>query len=252
MGAGVLGKLVDYMAQQPEGVLWRFLPEVFILRYVVVGSGGVGNHPHAREGHIADIANLGDGGRLHVNGVNVGIMAANAFEHFWVGHKNVAGAYQPVLHGVAFLKTCKGVHAAVGVEKAGTSGCVAPLRAGTAPNVMVGYTCPHHDVEHSGIAAGASGHSGVDYKFRLEVLDHHHRSEGGVHFAYAALHGYDVCIAYGSAIKSVPVNIFCGAIVQERYQKLQLLVHRYNYAYFHLFGVLSWYAAIVMAMGLQI
>lgn len=106
--------------------------------------------------------------------------------------EDVAGGYEAVLEGVALLEAREGVDHVGGVEVLRAIGGYSPLGAGAAPYVVVGYACAYYYVEYAGVAAGASGYSGVDDEVGVEGVDECDGAHCGVDFAYAAFHGYDV------------------------------------------------------------
>ena len=57
-----------------EGLLGDGVPEIVILRGIGVAQRDVADESERDEGYLIDVAHLGDGARLHVDGLGLGEM----------------------------------------------------------------------------------------------------------------------------------------------------------------------------------
>ena len=89
-----MSEALDEGACDLKGVVGDGIPEVVILRGIGVAQGDVADDAERDEGHLVDIARLGDGTRLHVDSFGIGEVADNFAHFFTCIYKPVASHYQ--------------------------------------------------------------------------------------------------------------------------------------------------------------
>lgn len=171
-----------------EGTGAEFGPEVGVLLPVVGGgAGGVADDAEAEEGDVAEVAGVGDGGRLHVDGEAFGELGLNDGELLVVGDELVAGADE-ALADSGTAADAQGCLEELwgGGETLGKALNLAYGIAGTAPYIVVdrlGGGNEIHDLER---AVDSAGDTGADDAVGGMLGDEIGAADGGIDFADAA------------------------------------------------------------------
>ncbi len=89
-------------------------------------------------------------------------------------------------------------------------------------------------VHYGYILAGSGCHACVDYEVGVKCVNECDGSDGGVDFAYAALHECHSVGAYVADVKLGAARLAGLAVIHERQEQVELLGHGYDYSYCHI------------------
>lgn len=184
--------------------VWRGASSQKLLYWATLSSPapGVSLTTRHKEGHTAKEAGLGDSGTLHINSQGIGIEAAYMLDLFGAGDKYIARGKKSVMDTGTLCKTPQGTDTRVALKQPWTTGCIAPLCAGSAPHVVIGYSVGHHYVEHLCLASSA-GDSGIYNQVGMKQVDNLCSTQSRIDLADTALHKSHFGAAYTPRINLV-------------------------------------------------
>lgn len=226
-----LQETVDEGLGNLEGAVGQCRPEIVILRSIGVLKGQVADDAERDEPHLVEQTRLSDGSRLHVDSLGLGEVADN-LAHLVLGvNKPVAGNDETRVKTDVRRLTIDGLERQAGsfIEQPRVSpeACGKPLHLsekGTAGSiatidVMIAELGADNNILNADALAMTTGTTAGNDDVGTELVDDTLSTQRGIDLTYATLLDADIDVAH-----------------KELTQLAQLLLHCYNYSYFHIYA----------------